>query len=75
MDYKPVDMQVRDPILTKKPEEILKGPSTGRMGSSIMSHLIGQILEDEKDKDEDPREALLKYAKEAEGLFPSLINS
>lgn len=39
------------------------------MGSSIMAHLIGQILKDEKDKDEDPREALLKHAKAAEGNY------
>lgn len=39
------------------------------MGSSIMAHLIKQILEFEGDKDEDPREALLRHAKEAEGII------
>lgn len=55
-----------DPLRTKRPEPPLQGPGKGgRVGASATQHLV-QSLVRERDLEEDPREALLKYATEEE---------
>ena len=65
LNYKPSDVEVRDSLTTRKPEEGDRGPTKGRMASGIMAHLIAKVME-HNDKDLDPREQILKWAKKAE---------
>lgn len=58
-----------DPVLTKRPDQPLQGPlgRGGRMGGSgTYTQFIMQSLHKNNTRDMDAREALLKYAKEAE---------
>jgi len=56
-----------DPILSHKPEKPVTGPgSGGRVNNSNFTHHIMKSLNKDTSRDEDPREALLKYAKVAE---------
>ena len=58
----------KDPILTKRPEMPLQGPlgKGGRMAASgtITQHIM-KTLHKDKHREADPREALLKFAKES----------
>ena len=56
----------KDPIKSKKPEMPLSGAGKGgRIGESYTQHVM-QSLSRNTLRDEDPREALLKYAEIAE---------
>lgn len=62
------DKERADPVLSHKPEPPLPGKGAGgRVGSgSSLGAYVRKIAALEKvDKDVDPREALLKYAKSA----------
>lgn len=59
------DKEQYRPIVSQ-PEPQLSGPGKGgRIGSNITQHMMKNIMKD-TGRDEDPREALLKYAKIAE---------
>jgi len=55
-----------DPVKSHRPEAPQIGPgSKGRLGTSVTAHIMQSLVK--KDKlYEDPREAILKYAKDAE---------
>lgn len=54
-----------DPVKSHRPELPMQGPGQGgRIGSNLTQHLIQHIVPDSR-RDEDPRLALLKYAKVA----------
>jgi len=56
-----------DPIKSRKPDVPTQGPGFGgRVGSSFTSHLLKAMGNVKPIRDEDPREAILKFAKEAE---------
>ncbi|KAI0236779.1 hypothetical protein L0F63_001833 [Massospora cicadina] len=62
-----------DPVATRRPDPPASGPGRGsKVGSNFTSHIMKQIIKDTS-RDEDPREALLRYAKEAEDN-PLFIN-
>ncbi|CDZ96257.1 Uncharacterized conserved protein, contains WD40 repeat [Phaffia rhodozyma] len=55
-----------DPVKTRKPAEPMSGPGKGgRVGASATQHLLRGVIKDNT-REEDPREALLKYANVAE---------
>ncbi|KAG8906218.1 hypothetical protein FRB99_007364 [Tulasnella sp. 403] len=55
-----------DPRKTKKPMPPISGPGRGgRVGASATQHVVQNLVRDST-RDEDPREALLKYADLAE---------
>jgi len=55
-----------DPRKSKRPELPVTGPGRGgRVGASATQHVVQNLVRDTT-RDEDPREALLKYAKLAE---------
>lgn len=55
----------KDPVLSRKPEEPVVGKgSGGRIGSSMQQALVQHMFRNTM-VDEDPREALLKYADKA----------
>jgi WD40 repeat protein len=53
----------KDPVKSNKPNLTVSGP--GRAGSTLTQHMIKNLVK-KNDRAEDPREALLKYAKAAE---------
>ncbi|KAJ1984053.1 hypothetical protein H4R34_000915 [Dimargaris verticillata] len=56
----------RDPIASQAPDRPMAGHGHGgRIGTNLVQHVMKNIVKDTRG-DEDPREALLKYAKEAE---------
>ena len=56
----------KDPIASHLPERPLEGPGMGgRLGSSVTQAIMKTVIKDTR-RDEDPREALLKYAAIAE---------
>ncbi|KAJ9118602.1 hypothetical protein QFC22_003822 [Naganishia vaughanmartiniae] len=58
-----------DPVKSHKPQEPLKGAGRGgRVGASATQHLVQHMFRNTM-RDEDPREALLKYA-DKEGTDP-----
>lgn len=57
----------KDPIKSHRPELPVDGPGKGgRLGSSVTQSIMANRLPSQSTRDEDPREALLKYAKIAE---------
>lgn len=63
----------RDPILSKRPEPPVNGPGRGgKVGTNYTNHIMKQIVKDTT-RDEDPRDALLKYAKIA-AESPQFVN-
>ncbi|KAJ3094516.1 WD repeat-containing protein 70, partial [Phlyctochytrium bullatum] len=55
-----------DPVASKKPDMPLSGPGKGgKLGSSSAQGILKQIMKDTT-RDEDPREAILRHAAEAE---------
>jgi hypothetical protein len=60
------DKDRKDPIKSRKPDLPLQGPGTGR--GSLTSHMLKQMGSLQPMREEDPREAILKYAKAAEGM-------
>ncbi|KAM0682937.1 hypothetical protein MDAP_002176 [Mitosporidium daphniae] len=68
IDLGPIPTRKRpDPIATKRPElPPIYGPGKGgKIGTSISQHILKHFIPD-RSRDDDPREALLKYAKIAE---------
>lgn len=61
------ERQRADPIASHRPEQpVASGPGKGgRIGSNVSQHIMKHIIQD-RSRDEDPREALLKYAKAAQ---------
>ncbi|KAG8931725.1 hypothetical protein FRC01_000927 [Tulasnella sp. 417] len=60
------DKERDDPRKTRKPMPPLHGPGKGgRVGASATQHVVQNLVRDST-RDEDPREALLKYANLAE---------
>lgn len=56
----------QDPVASHLPERPLEGPGMGgRLGSSVTQSIMKTVIKDTR-RDEDPREALLKYAEIAE---------
>ena len=56
----------KDPIKSKKPDMPVSGPGKGgKVGSCLTQHLVRNMIIHEK-RIEDPREALLRHAKDAE---------
>eukprot|EP01099_Mayorella_cantabrigiensis_P007293 TRINITY_DN641_c0_g1_i1.p1 TRINITY_DN641_c0_g1~~TRINITY_DN641_c0_g1_i1.p1 ORF type:complete len:347 (+),score=91.62 TRINITY_DN641_c0_g1_i1:128-1168(+) len=56
----------KDPIKSKKPDLPVQGPGyNGQLGSTLTQHLMKTLIK-KNDRNEDPREAILKYAQEAE---------
>jgi len=56
-----------DPAISHKPEQPLSGPGVGgRVSNTHFTHHIMKTLNKDTTRDEDPREALLRYAKIAE---------
>jgi WD40 repeat protein len=58
------DKDRKDPIKSRKPDLPTQGPGTGR--GSLTAHMLKQMGSLQPMREEDPREAILKYAKEAE---------
>jgi len=54
----------KDPIKSRKPDLPVQGPGTGR--GSFTAHLLKSMGSLKPLREEDPREAILKYAQEAE---------
>ncbi|KAJ3017005.1 UNVERIFIED_CONTAM: hypothetical protein HDU68_011900 [Siphonaria sp. JEL0065] len=51
-----------DPIASRKPDRPMTGPGRGgKVGTSLTNHLLKGMIKDTM-RDEDPREAILKYA-------------
>jgi hypothetical protein len=60
------DKERMDPRKSKRPELPVTGPGRGgRVGASATQHVVQNLVRDTT-RDEDPREALLKYADRAE---------
>ncbi|KAK2462082.1 hypothetical protein APHAL10511_006545 [Amanita phalloides] len=60
------DKERLDPKKSRRPELPVTGPGKGgRVGASATQHVVQNLVRDTT-RDEDPREALLKYAKMAE---------
>ena len=56
-----------DPKLTQKPMPPVTGPGRGgRVGASATQHVVQNLVKDST-RDQDPREALLKYADKGDG--------
>jgi len=56
----------KDPIKSHRPDLPVQGPGySGRLGSSLTQHIMKNIVK-KNDRNEDPREAILKYASAAE---------
>lgn len=56
----------QDPVKSHRPELPVDGPGAGgRLGSSVTQSIMKSIIKDTR-RDEDPREALLKFAEIAE---------
>lgn len=56
----------QDPLASRMPERPLDGPGKGgRIGAAATQHMVQSIF-NENTRAEDPREALLKYAQQAE---------
>jgi len=56
----------QDPIKSRKPDLPLDGPGhRGHVGSSLTHHMMKTMIK-KTDREEDPREVLLRYAKAAE---------
>lgn len=56
----------QNPVLSRMPERPIEGPGVGgRLGSSVTQSIMKHIIRDTQ-RDEDPREALLRYAEVAE---------
>lgn len=56
----------QDPVTSHLPERPIEGPGIGgRLGSSVTQSIMKNVIRDTR-RDEDPREALLKYAEVAE---------
>jgi len=56
----------QDPVKSHRPELPVDGPGVGgRLGSSVTQSIMKNIIKDTR-RDEDPREALLKFAEIAE---------
>lgn len=59
----------KDPVLSHKPQEPVVGKgSGGRIGSSMQQALVQHMFRNTM-VDEDPREALLKYADNSDPVF------
>ncbi|KAJ3201440.1 hypothetical protein HDU82_008104 [Entophlyctis luteolus] len=55
-----------DPVATRKPDRPLTGPGRGgKVGTSLTNHIMKGLIKDTM-RDEDPREAILKHAEEAQ---------
>ncbi|TPX72312.1 hypothetical protein SpCBS45565_g00625 [Spizellomyces sp. 'palustris'] len=55
-----------DSVATRKPDMPLSGPGRGgKLGTNLTQHILKGIIKDTS-RDEDPREAILKHAKDAE---------
>ena len=65
----------RDPVLTRAPQRPTDPESTlaGVLMPTVKRTADGSIIRDTT-RDEDPREALLKHAKDAEGLSTFLLS-
>jgi len=51
----------------KLPESVLAGPGRqGRLGDNLTQHLMRNYIHKDTTREEDPREAILKYAEEAD---------
>ncbi|KAI9207280.1 WD40-repeat-containing domain protein [Polychytrium aggregatum] len=60
------ERMLKDPVLTRKPERPLTGPGHGgKLGTNATQYIMKGIMKDTT-RDEDPREAILKYAEVAE---------
>ncbi|CAG8561842.1 15172_t:CDS:10 [Funneliformis caledonium] len=56
----------KDPVASHRPDLPVSGPGKGgKIGSSLTQHIMKELIKDTT-RDEDPREALLKYAKVSE---------
>ena len=54
----------KDPVKSHRPELPVDGPGRGgKIGNNLTQHLVKNINLQNNTRDEDPREALLKYAK------------
>ncbi|RGB25668.1 WD40-repeat-containing domain protein [Rhizophagus diaphanus] len=52
----------KDPVASHRPDLPVSGPGKGgKIGSSLTQHIMKELIKDTT-RDEDPREALLKYA-------------
>ncbi|CAB5396110.1 unnamed protein product [Rhizophagus irregularis] len=52
----------KDPVASHRPDLPVSGPGkVGKIGSSLTQHIMKELIKDTT-RDEDPREALLKYA-------------
>lgn len=57
----------KDPVKSHLPTPPVNGPGQGgRLGSGVTQAIMSQLIPPVNTRDEDPREALLKYAKVAE---------
>ncbi|KAI8998158.1 transcription factor [Gaertneriomyces semiglobifer] len=55
-----------DPVATRRPDIPISGPGRGgKIGTSLTAHIMRGLIKDTT-RDEDPREAILRHAKEAE---------
>jgi WD repeat-containing protein 70 len=53
----------KDPIKSKKPLPPVKGPGKGgRIGAAATQHIVKDLVRNDNLRDEDPREALLRFA-------------
>lgn len=60
----------KDPVMSRMPERPVQGPGRGgRIGAAATQHLVQSIYQGNS-RDEDPREALLKYADKVKAEGP-----
>ncbi|ORX88421.1 WD40 repeat-like protein [Basidiobolus meristosporus CBS 931.73] len=56
----------KDPVASRRPDLPVKGPGRGgKVGANLTQHIMRDLVKDTS-RDEDPREAFLKHAKDAE---------
>ncbi|KAK9728598.1 hypothetical protein K7432_000946 [Basidiobolus ranarum] len=56
----------KDPVASRRPDLPVKGPGRGgKVGVNLTQHIMRDIIKDTS-REEDPREAFLKHAKDAE---------
>ncbi|TPX60548.1 hypothetical protein PhCBS80983_g01703 [Powellomyces hirtus] len=54
-----------DPMATRRPDQPLTGPGRGgKVGTNVTQHIMKGLIKDTM-RDEDPREAILRHAKDA----------
>lgn len=60
----------KDPVATKRPALPMKGHGKGgRVGMNVTQQFMKPFIDKDNTRDEDPREAILKHAAEAAGMF------